>query len=45
MKDKKFAALFTFLLAILALSLSVLDLCKPREEVPFEFENDVELMC
>ena len=42
MKDKTFASLFTFLLAILALSFTFLDLCK-HETVPFEPDNEVEL--
>ena len=46
MKDKTFAALFTFLLAVLAISLSFLDFCKPRELPvdPFRIDgNEVEL--
>ena len=46
MKDKTFAALFTFLLAELAISLSFLDFCKPRELPvdPFRIDgSEVEL--
>ncbi|MFK7825738.1 MAG: hypothetical protein AB8G05_16415 [Oligoflexales bacterium] len=42
MKDKTFAALFTFLLVVLALSLSLLDFCRPRE-LPLDPGNEVEL--
>lgn len=42
MKDKTFAALFTFLLAVLAISLTYLDFCKPGE-LPVDPGNEVEL--